>query len=165
MLWMVSANILKSLRLAPATHKPTGTPPASTSNERLVPPLARSVGLGPVFFPRQGRLAHRPIHRKPTPINAVKGVVLGQTGLPEAHKKAVLDPGLKAIVGRRTGAEARGGERVPLATGSQHEKDGVGTLPVRHARPSAAKAVRVLVLRQERLHQRPKLVADPKASA
>ena len=44
------------------------------------------------------------------------------------------------------------------------KKDGVGALPVRHARPSAPKAVRVLVLRQERFHQGPKLVADPKAS-
>src|SRR5690242_17206463 len=117
MLWMVSANILKSLRLAPATHKPTGTPLASTNSERLVPCLLRSVGLGPVFFPRQGRLAHRPIHRKPAPVDAVKNVVLGQPGLPEALKKAVLDPGLKAVVGRRTGAKARGGQRVPLATG------------------------------------------------
>src|SRR5438105_14896731 len=89
----VSANSLKSFLFAPATAKPTGTPLASTSNERLVPLLARSVGLGPVFFPRQGRLAHRPIHRKPTPVDAVEAVVLGQTGLPEAQKEAVFDPG------------------------------------------------------------------------
>src|SRR3954451_23756102 len=122
MLWMVSANILKSLRLAPATHKPTGTPPASTSNERLVPCLLRSVGLGPVFFPRQGCFGHRPIHREPTPVDAVEGVVLGQPGLPETQKEAVLDPRLKAVVGRRAWANAGSRERVPLATGSRARK-------------------------------------------
>src|SRR5689334_25342723 len=115
MLWMVSANILKSLRLAPATHKPTGTPPDSTSNERLVPCLLRSTGLGPVFFPRQGSLGYRPIHRKPTPINAVKGVVLRQARLPEAQKKAVLHPRLEAVVRRGGGTKPGAGKRVPLA--------------------------------------------------
>ena len=86
---------MKSFLFAPATDKPTGTPLASTKSERLVPRLARSVGLGPVFFSRQGRLAHRPLHRKPTPVDAVEGVVLGQAGLPEAQKEAALDPGLK----------------------------------------------------------------------
>src|SRR5947209_6326990 len=160
----VSANSLKSFWFAPATAKPTGTPLASTSNERLVPLLARSVGLGPVFFPRQGRLAHRPIHRKPTPVDAVEAVVLGQTCLPEAQKEAVLDPLLKAVVGRRAGANAGGRQRVPLATGPQHEKDALRALTIRHAGPPAAKAVGVFVRRQERFHQRPKLIADPKAS-
>jgi hypothetical protein len=45
----------------------------------------------------------------------------------------------------------------------EHEKDAVRTLAIRHARPPAAKAVRVFVLRQERLHQRPKLITDRKA--
>jgi len=95
----------------------------------------------------------------------LKGIVLGQPGLPEALKEAVLDPGLKAVVGRGTGAEARGGERVPLAAGAQHEKDGVGAQAVRHAGPSAPKAVGVFMLRQERFHQGPQLVADPEAPA
>src|SRR5881275_2718714 len=99
MLVRVSTNSLKSFLFAPATNKPTGTPLDSTSNERLVPCLLRSTGLGPVFFPRQGRLGHRPIHREPTPVDAVKGVVLSQTGLPEAQKEAVFDPRLKAVVG------------------------------------------------------------------
>src|SRR5205085_5101316 len=114
MLWMVSAKSLKSLRLAPATAKPTGTPLDSTSNERLVPCLLRSTGLGPVFFPRQGRFGHRPIHGEPTPINAVKGVVLGQPCLPETQKEAVFDPRLKAVVCRGAWADAGGRQRVPL---------------------------------------------------
>src|SRR5437764_6019817 len=108
MLMMVSTNILKSFLFALATDKPTGTLPDSTSNKRLVPCLLRSTGLGPVFFPRQGRFGHRPIHGEPTPINAVKGVVLSQTGLPETHKEAVFDPRLKAVVGRGAWADAGG---------------------------------------------------------
>jgi hypothetical protein len=131
----------------------------------LVPLLARSVGFSTGFFPCQGRLAHRPIHRKPTPVDAVEGVVLGQTGLPEAHKEALFDPRLKAVVGRGAWADARGRQRVPLATGPQHKKDAVRALTVRHTGPSAAEAVRVFVLWQERLHQRPKLIADAKAPA
>src|SRR3954464_1023306 len=118
MLMRVSTNIVKSFLFAPATHKPTGTPLASTSNERLVPLLARSVGLVPVFFPREGCLGHRPLHREPTPVDPVEGVVLSQTGLPEAHKEAVFDPRLEAVVGRRAWADAGGRQRVPLATGS-----------------------------------------------
>src|SRR5881275_27359 len=165
MLVRVSTNSLKSFLFAPATNKPTGTPLDSTSNERLVPCLLRSVGLGPVFFPRQGRLGHRPLHREPSPVDPVESVVLGQPGLPEAQKETVLDPGLKAVVCRRAGANAGGRQGVPLAAGSQHEKDAVRTLAIRHARPSAAKAVGVLVLSQERRHQRPKLIADRKACA
>src|SRR5947199_5060505 len=104
MLWRVSAKSLKSLRLAPATHKPTGTPLASTRSERLVPLLARSVGLGPVFFPCQGRFGHCPIHREPSPVDAVEGVVLGQTLMPEAQKEALFDPRLEADVGHRAAA-------------------------------------------------------------
>src|SRR5690348_6615699 len=106
MLRRVSTNSLKSFVFAPATHKPTGTPLDSTSNERLVPRLARSVGLGPVFFPRQGRFGHRPIHGKPTPVDAVEGVILGQPGLPEAQEKPVLDPLLETIMRRRAWANA-----------------------------------------------------------
>ena len=51
----VSATSLKSFAVgSPRTDNRTGTPPASTSNERLVPRLLRpSTGLGPVFFPSQ----------------------------------------------------------------------------------------------------------------
>src|SRR5438105_10010872 len=81
------------------------------------------------------------------------------------RKKPSLTQAAKAVVGRRAGTNARGRQRVPLAAGSQHEKDAIGTLAVRHARPSAAKAVRVFMLRQERLHQGPQLIADPKTPA
>src|SRR5690349_6631033 len=163
MLRRVSTNSLKSFLFAPATAKPTGTPLDSTSNERLVPCLLRSTGLGPVFFPRQGRLGHRPIHRKPTPIHAVKGVVLRQARLPEAQKKAVLHPRLEAVVRRGGGTKPSARERVPLATRAQHKEDGIGANPIRHPRAASAVAVGVLVFGQEGCHLRPKLIANGKA--
>src|SRR5215211_7900022 len=54
MLSKVARVSLKSLRLAPATTRPSGTPRPSVSRLRFVPRLPRSVGLRPVF-PSDGR--------------------------------------------------------------------------------------------------------------
>ena len=74
MLSRVSRASLKSLRFAPATTMARGTPLASVSKLRLVPPLARSVGFGPVFFSPERRLGHRPVplitQRQSTPTNS-----------------------------------------------------------------------------------------------
>ena len=165
MLQSVSTNILKSFLLAPATHRPTGTPLASVRSERLVPCLPRSTGLAPVFFPGQGRLGHGPIHGQPAPVDAVERVVLGQARLPETQKEAVLHPSLEAVVRRGRRTDAGGRKCVPLAAGTQHKEDAVRTPTIRHAGSPAAKAVRVAMLGKKRFHQRPKLVADDKLSA
>ena len=164
-LQIVSANILKSFLLALATHRPMGTPLASVRSERLVPLLLRSTGLGPVFFPRQGSLGHRAIHCQPTPVDAVERIILGQPGLPEAQKKAVLHPRLEAVVRRGAWTKAGHAECVPLATGSQHKEDAVRAGAIRHAGPPAAKAVGVEMRGQKWLHERPQLVADDELSA
>src|SRR4051812_337668 len=88
----VSSSSLKSLRLAPATESATGTPPPSTSKERLAPILPRSTGLGPVFSPRQRRFRDRPIHAQPLPVDASERIVRSQTRLPETQEKAVGHP-------------------------------------------------------------------------
>src|SRR5262249_52605717 len=72
-----------SCRLAPSTANPSGTPWPSVTRLRLTPPLARSVGLGPVFFPPEWRLGHGAIHAQPGPINALQLVKLGHARLPE----------------------------------------------------------------------------------
>ena len=41
-------------------------PWASVNRLRLTPPLPRSVGLGPVFSPAQGRFGHGAVHTQPT---------------------------------------------------------------------------------------------------
>src|SRR3954468_22476049 len=93
--WRIS---LWSLRLAPSITTPRGTPRPSVSNERLTPLLPRSVGLRPVFFPTQRRLAHRPVQRQPRPVNAPQHVIGQQPLAPERGKHARLDPFLKAPV-------------------------------------------------------------------
>jgi hypothetical protein len=110
---------------------------------RLVPFLARSVGLGPVFFPPEGCLGHGPVHAQPLPVDALEGVVLQQPGLPQHQEDARLDPLLEAVMGRRAGDESRGVQRLPLAAGAQYEEDGVGALAVTSGRAAAAEAVGV----------------------
>ena len=99
MLRMVSVKSLKSFWLAPATHKPTGTPLPSTSSERLVPLLARSVGLGPVFFPTQRRLALRPVQRQPRPVDADQCIVGQKPLTPERREYPRLRPFLEPAMG------------------------------------------------------------------
>ncbi len=63
-----------------APDRPMGAPPPSlTNNERLVPRLLRSTGLGPVPPPGQGsRLGDRPVRAHPGPVAASERVVLGR---------------------------------------------------------------------------------------
>src|SRR6478735_8654009 len=78
MLSRVSRTSLKSFRFAPATTTDRGMPLASVSRLRLVPPFARSVGLGPVFFPPERRLGHRAVHGEPSPVDSNEFVVCEQ---------------------------------------------------------------------------------------
>ena len=57
---------------------------------RLVPLLARSVGLGPVLFPSQGSLGHRAIHGHPPQIDLPEFIATSQAEFPELPE----DPGL-----------------------------------------------------------------------
>ena len=72
-----------------------GIPWPSVSMLRLTPPFPRSVGLGPVFFPTQGRFRHRAIHRQPRPINTLQHVDCQQTSPPERLEYAGANPLLK----------------------------------------------------------------------
>src|SRR5262245_9382337 len=151
MLSIVARTNFISWRLAPSTTKPIGTPCPSVNRLRLTPDLARSVGLGPVFFPPERRFGHRPIHAQPVPIDAAEFVEAFDTRLPEPHKHIGLDPFLEAIVGGGFGAQVGLVQSRPLTAGAQHIKDGIGTAAVGHAWPPAAKAVRVHSLGEQRL--------------
>src|SRR5258708_25159453 len=118
---MVSPTILKSWRLAPSTARPMGRPLPSVSRLRFVPPLARSVGLGPVFFPAEWSLAHRPIHRLPFPIDALQLVEGKKAGFPKGQEDSSAGPLAKATISRGTGADSSAVQRIPLATRSKHE--------------------------------------------
>src|SRR5262245_46503826 len=143
MLSMVERAILKSLRLAPSTATPMGTPAPSVSRLRLTPRLPRSVGFLPVFFPPEGCLGHAPVHRQPGPVDPLQLVVRQQPGLPEPQEHAGGDPLLEPVVGRGPRADAGGVQGLPLAPGPQPEEDGVGARPVGLARPPASEPVGV----------------------
>ena len=63
--------------LAPATATATGTPRLSSSVERFMPSLPRTVGFYR-FFPRPAGLGQRVVHALPHPIDPLQLVVLGQ---------------------------------------------------------------------------------------
>src|SRR3989304_3186357 len=107
MLSIVSRANLKSFTLAPATARPTGMPSPSVNMLRLTPRLARSVGLGPVFFPAQRGFRHGSVHRLPGPVEALQLLVLIQAQSPDQQEHSGPGPFLEPAMGRRLLAEAR----------------------------------------------------------
>jgi len=123
MLAMVSAMSLWSLRFAPSTVRPTGTPAPSVRRLRLVPSLPRSVGLGPVFFPPKWGLGHGPVQRKPGPVDALR-IIVGQESLPpELVEDTTVEPFAKSAIRRGARTDPSCVQRIPLAAGPQHEED------------------------------------------
>jgi hypothetical protein len=71
---IVGHTSFMSCRFAPSTTIAIGIPCASVNRLRLTPPLPRSVGLGPGFFPSQRCFGHGAIHRQPRPIDAIERI-------------------------------------------------------------------------------------------
>jgi hypothetical protein len=109
---------------------------------------------------RQSYSSRPAFHAQPVPINAFQAIVFQQARLPHLVEDAGLNPLLKAIVGSRSGTKLGGIQRFLLATCAQHKENGVHTNAVGSARATPAKAVRVLVLRQEPLDFRPEIIGD-----
>src|SRR5579871_6512560 len=105
MLSRVCSTSFMSLRLAPSTARPTGSPSASTSRLRLTPRLARSVGFLPVFFPPERCLGHATVHAHPGPVDPFEFVVGQEAHLPHLQKHSALDPFLEAVMSCRTGTK------------------------------------------------------------
>src|SRR4051794_24179549 len=160
MLSRVSPTIFMSLRLAPSTASPTGTPLASTNRLRLTPFLARSVGFFPVFSPPERGLGHAPVHAQPGPVDAPEVVELQEARPPELQEDAGGGPLLEPVVGGGGGADAGGVQRLPLAAGVQEEEDGVEAVAVGPGRAAAAEAVGVDALRQVVAQLLPQVVGD-----
>jgi len=110
----------------------SGMPCASVSRLRLTPPLPRSVGLGPVFFPAQGRLGHGAIERQPRPVDPVECLQGQEPESPEFLEYASPRPLLKPPVGRTAGADTCAIERIPLRACAQHKKDRVHRRAITH---------------------------------
>jgi hypothetical protein len=137
-------------------------PDASVSRLRLVPFLARSVGLGPVFFSPERRLRYRSVHRQPVPVEAHELVVDEQPTTPEIFEDPGFGPFQESAVGRRVTADPRRIECSPLAPGPQDEEDGVHRRAVRNTRVVTPERMR-LPRGQQGLHLCPECVGQPPA--
>jgi hypothetical protein len=134
-------------------------PRASVSRLRLVPRLARSVGLGPVFFPAQGSLGQRAIQGEPLPIDPRQLFVSEQARNPELFKHPGLRPLLKAAVGAGVLADARAIQRLPRAAGAQYKQNAVHRVPVLDPGAVTAPGVR-FAGGQQRFHRLPQGVGQ-----
>src|SRR5512135_834285 len=144
--------------LAPEIATPSGTPRPSVSSDRLVPRMARSVGLGPVFPPTERGLGHRPVDRLPLPLDPSQFVILVQGDPPEVSEDALGGPLLEVVVQSAAAAElSRGG--LPLAAGAEHIEDAVEDHPQVGAGSSTLGALGVLG--QQRFDPLPEGVGDP----
>jgi hypothetical protein len=131
---------------------------ASTSTLRLVPDWARSVGWGPVFFPTQRRLGHRPVPTLPGPVQPLQFVIHFQSALPPFQEHPRLRPFLKPPVGRGTRTNPRGVQGLPLAAGPQDEQNPIEGIAVAPPRSAPPQRILVLMFRQQRLYKRPPLI-------
>ena len=132
--WMASStasSCVTSCRLAPVTTSDNGTPRPPTSRWRLLPffPPVRRIRANLLLGQR--RFHHRPVNTLPAPGNAFQRVVLGQPGTPQRFEEAGLLPLQKVFVHRTGAAKAFSRERFPLATGSEHEDNGLEDHPCR----------------------------------
>ena len=78
---------------------------------------------------------------KKAPVQTLQFIITFQSHLPKPQEDPGGGPFLKAQMGRRAGANARGVQRLPLATGAQHVEDTVGAGPVWNPGPSSAQRV------------------------
>jgi hypothetical protein len=99
-------------------------PLPSVNKLRLVPPLARSVGFGPVFFPPERGFGHRSVHALPTPVDAFQVIVFEQRHRPKTLKNPALDEHLKIAMQRAARSELRR-DGFPLTAGSHYIEDTV----------------------------------------
>jgi hypothetical protein len=125
-------------------------------------PFATVGGIGPGFFPTQGRFGHRPVHTQPLPVKPTQLIKLLDSSLPQLEKDACFHLCLKPIVRCRMGTQLGLIKGLPLAGSSQHREDRVGTVPVCNARSPASKAMRIDVDGQEWLQHGPQFIGDAK---
>lgn len=159
MLSTVSRTILKSFRLAPSTARPIGMPFASVSRLRLVPSFARSVGLGPVFFPSKWCFRHGTVHRQPSPINSFQPVISQQAASPEFQKYSGLGPFQESAMCRRAAAEASPIQRIPLNACAEHKQNCIHGISIWNSGVMTAQRMG-FSRRQQRLDLLPELVGD-----
>ncbi len=152
---IVERSSFMSWRWAPSILTPMGTPCPSVSRRRFTPPLPRSVGVGPVFFPAQRGFGHGPVHGQPLPVDPPPFLEALDASLPECEKDVCLHPFLEPIVRGRMGTQLGLVEGLPRASRSQDRKDRVGAISIRDAWSSTTEAMGIDMHRQQWLQHGP----------
>lgn len=160
MLWRVASTSLLSCRFAPSIARPIGTPEASVRTLRLTPSLARSVGLGPTFFPAQRSLGYGSVHRLPGPVDSFAFIVLLQPGRPEFLEDSGRHPFLEPVMGGTARTDPGLVQRIPLATRPQDKEDPIHALAVVGPRPPATEAMRVHMRGQQGYDLLPQFIGN-----
>src|SRR2546428_7645574 len=137
-----SASAVLSGVLAAVIANPIGTTPPSVRTWRLVPDFARSVGLGPVFFPAQRGFVERGVGRLPGPLQPLRRVIVLEEQTPHRLPDTAVDPALKAAMDRGAGAELAG-HGLPLTPRPQHVEHAVEHPSGRNPRPTDRKSTRL----------------------
>src|SRR5438105_4180542 len=100
-----------------------GNPWPSVPRLCFVPNLPRSVGLGPLFFPTERRLAQRSIDTQPFPVEPFEEI----KELEAFHPQVAVDvrrlPLPKVIVDGARRPIRLAGQGMPLNPGAQHVED------------------------------------------
>jgi hypothetical protein len=137
-------------------------PCPSVNRLRLTPPLARSVGFGPVFFPPEWRLGHRAVHAQPVPVNALQLVKLCHSRVPELQEDVRGDPLLKPVVCGGLGTSLGLVQGFPLAARPEDVKHGIGTAAIRDTGPPAPKAMPIHRRWEQRFKDGPQRIGNAK---
>src|SRR5712691_1631973 len=152
-----------SCQLAPSPARPRGMPWPSVHRLRLTPPLARSDGFGPVFFPSTRRLGHRAVHAQPGPVNALELVKLCHPRWPALQENARFDPRLKPVMGSGFGTSLGLVQGFPLASRPEDVKHGIGTAAISDTGPPTPKAMCMHMYRKQGFQDGPQRIgkAEP----
>jgi hypothetical protein len=121
------------------------------------------VGLGPVFFPSEGRLRYCSVQAQPLPVDPLQLIKLFHPRLPQLQKDPGFYPFLKAVMGGGAATQVGGVQGPPLTPRAQDIEDGIGTLPVRDSWPPAPKPMAIHVHGQQGLEYRPEFIRNPVA--
>ena len=119
-----NSNCVTSCRLAPVTTRDNGTPRPSTSRWRLVSPVGR--------VSTSRLLDHSAINALPSPGDAFHFIVFCKARTPQSNENPLPDPAKKMRVDSTGAAKSLFRQRLPLATSSQHKKNGFKYLPCWH---------------------------------
>ena len=156
---IVSRTNFMSLRLAPSTANPIGTPCPSVKRLCFAP-FSPVGGVTSRILTTQRRFGHGSIHAQPSPVYPFQLIETLHPDLPKLQKDACFFPFLETIMCGGTRNQVGMIQRFPLASCPQNIEDGVSTFSVWDTRTPSTKAMSVDMDWQQRLKYAPQFIRD-----